>query len=305
MKNNTLRTPLLQSTALLGGVVILLAIAASSASTSNNSGVISGFIGIFNAVVFVIGLVLALAVSIAVLIAIFLAAVAMVSPDHARNMYSDIKKNLGIIAATTGKQLSNCRNNADLEDYNLMKLEIDRLQKNNSDLQNRISELKKDGSVLQNDFNSLREDNITLKATIDELTQTIETLKNSEADIKQLVADLATKVSTDTNLDVEKQLETLKEMHLTAHTELEKLSNRLVVLESQLNQSPVAGIFSYMEDKDDQALFIKKIKEALSKELTYSQIDEFLTENLPTHLDTIIKDHPALTKNYIRNLRRE
>ena len=39
--------------------------------------------------------------------------------------------------------------------------------------------------------------------------------------------------------------------------------------------------------------------------MTYAQIDEHLTKTVPPELDKIIKDHPALTKNYIRNLRRD
>ena len=50
---------------------------------------------------------------------------------------------------------------------------------------------------------------------------------------------------------------------------------------------------------------MEKVTEAISQGLTYAQIDEFLTNTLPADLDKIIKDHPALTKNYIRNLRRD
>ncbi len=49
----------------------------------------------------------------------------------------------------------------------------------------------------------------------------------------------------------------------------------------------------------------EKIQQALVQDMTYAQIDDHLTNSLPFECDKIIKDHPALTRNYIRNLRRE
>jgi hypothetical protein len=83
------------------------------------------------------------------------------------------------------------------------------------------------------------------------------------------------------------------------------MMERLKGLESTLKPVPVSGIFSYIEKEEEQSLFIQKVEAALSEERTYAQIDEYLTANLPPELDKIIKDHPALTKNYIRSLRKE
>jgi hypothetical protein len=47
------------------------------------------------------------------------------------------------------------------------------------------------------------------------------------------------------------------------------------------------------------------VEEAVSQELTYAKIDEYLTENLSPELDQIIKDHPSLTKTYIRTLKND
>ena len=58
-----------------------------------------------------------------------------------------------------------------------------------------------------------------------------------------------------------------------------------------------------IESDDDKELFIAAVEEAVSKEMTYAQIDEFLSEQLAAELYQIIKDHPSLTKDFIRTKR--
>ena len=94
MLKNEFRGPLMQSAAVLGGVLILFAIIASSGSSSAGGGIMAIIFGIGNLILFFIGMAIALPVSIIVLIAIFLAAVAMVNPEQASQMYADLKKKI-------------------------------------------------------------------------------------------------------------------------------------------------------------------------------------------------------------------
>lgn len=96
MKKTEFRTPLIQSAAVLGGVLVLFAIVASSSASSTGGGIMAIFYGIGNLILYCIGMGLAVLLSIAILIAIFLAAVAMVNPELASQMYSDLKKKLQI-----------------------------------------------------------------------------------------------------------------------------------------------------------------------------------------------------------------
>ncbi len=98
MTNNKFRRPLLQSAALLVGVIIIATLAASAGDGGNGGGILSFIAGIGKSILFVIGLGLSLGISIAVLIGIFLAAVAMVSPEQASQMYLDLKRKLPAIA---------------------------------------------------------------------------------------------------------------------------------------------------------------------------------------------------------------
>ena len=60
-------------------------------------------------------------------------------------------------------------------------------------------------------------------------------------------------------------------------------------------------IFNYLEKDEDKKKFSGLIAEAITKEMTYAEIDDFLSKSLPKEIDVIIKDHPSLTKQYIRD----
>lgn len=94
MKKTDFRTPLIQSAAVLVGVLILFAIVTSSGASSAGGGILAIIFGIGNFILFLIGMGIALLVSIAILIAIFLGAVAMVDKEQASLMYSGLKKKL-------------------------------------------------------------------------------------------------------------------------------------------------------------------------------------------------------------------
>lgn len=94
MNKNDFKTPLIQSAAVLAGVVILIGFVASSGDGSSGGGFGSILAGIGNLLLYIIGLGVSLAVSIGLLIAIFLASVAMVDSAQASQMYGDLKKKI-------------------------------------------------------------------------------------------------------------------------------------------------------------------------------------------------------------------
>ncbi len=143
MKNDKFRTPLLQSAAVLAGVVALSLIAASSGSGHEGGGFFSVLAGIGNAILFVIGLAISLAICIAILVGIFLAAVGMVSPEQAAQIYSDLKKKFALsLIAWSSNNLSGSGNWISEEEYNRMKQEITNLQNTNRSLSQKIKEIE-------------------------------------------------------------------------------------------------------------------------------------------------------------------
>jgi chromosome segregation ATPase len=310
MKNNQFRGPLLQSAALLAGTIILATIAASAGNGSSGGGILTIVAGIGKSILFIIGLAIGLGFSIAVLIGIFLAAVAMVSPEQASLMYSDLKKNFSQSVVTFRNSRSCCEKDKsdtqiNFEESNRMKQELIDLQNTNLGLTGKIEELEKDSVLFKGKVDNLQTDNSALKTRIEELSLAVNNLSNSENAIRDLVADLTVKIKSASDPDMLAQINNLERLQSQTRKEIELLIERLNVLESSTKQSSTSGIFSYIGSEEAQALFIKKVEEALKQEMTYAQIDDYLSSILPPDLDKIIKDHPALTKNYIRSLRRD
>jgi hypothetical protein len=261
MKNKEFRTPLLQSAALLVGVIILAMIAAS-AGNSGGGGILAFIAGIGNTILFIVGLAIGLAICIALLVGIFLAAVAMVEPEQAGQMYRDLKKNFSLQGGLIYKNFWLCCSANQCtpvhvgNDYKGNLEELVRLQRINSDLLININELEVKFKTLEQTSSNLQNENISLKAKIEELQQALQNQDSS-------------------------------------------------TFEPDAKQSSTSGIFAYISNEHHQKLFIDKVGDSLKHEMTYAQIDEYLAENLPPELHKIIKEHPSLTKNYIRSQRKD
>ena len=261
MKNKEFRTPLLQSAALLVGVIFLAMIAAS-AGNSGGGGILAVIAGIANTILFIVGLAIGLAICIALLVGIFLAAVAMVELEQAAQMFRDLKKNFSLQGGLIDKNFwlcctaNQCSSLNDGDNHKRNLDELVRLQKVNSDLLIKMSELDNKCRALEQTSSILQNENISLKANVEELHQA---LQNQDS----------------------------------------------IAFEPDSKQSSTSGIFSYISNEHHQTLFIDKVADSLKHEMTYAQIDEYLGENLPPDLHKIIKEHPSLTKNYIRSQRKD
>lgn len=190
-------------------------------------------------------------------------------------------------------------------EYDWMKQEITQLQEKNLLLQENLKGLSSDNVLLQGNVSDLKGKNSDLLVRLDGLNLVVENLQKSEQELKGSVEKLTAHLAKADAQDLKNQLSTLEQMHNDTQIEIENLMERLNNLESGSKQATTSGIFTYIENEADQSLFIKKVEEALSQSMTYAQIDEYLTTNLSSELDKIIKDHPALTKNYIRTLRKD
>jgi uncharacterized membrane protein len=307
MKTSQFRTPLIQSAIVLGAVIVLFTIVSSSGAGGAGGGFFAIFSGIGYLILFGIGMAISLVVSIAILIAIFLGAVAMVDSEQARNMYSDLKKNSALnVLAPRGQCCDDNPSGTGIseEEYDRMKQEIIQLRDNSDSLQDKLKELTGDKDHLQGNLDSLNGENTVLKGKIEELSLAVENLQNSEKEIKSVVDGLTEKVQAGADQDIKDTFIKLGKLQAGTRKEIEDLIERLNYLEIGLKQSPTFGIFSYIE-KNDQAVFIKTVEDAVAQDMTYSQIHEYLTKNLSAELDKIIKDHPSLAKTYIRNLRKD
>lgn len=191
------------------------------------------------------------------------------------------------------------------EEFDQMKQQTEQLQKNNSILRDNIEVITGSNELLQGNLDNLNGKNLVLNEKVEVLGKAVETLQHSENEIKNLIDKLSDKIQAGADQDLKIQVKKLEQPLADTQSEIESLMKRLNTLEYRLKQVPTSGIFSYIDAEAEQSLFIQKVEEALALELTYAQINDYLSKNLPAKLDKILKEHPALTKKFIRNLRRD
>lgn len=309
MKKSEFRTPLLQSAAVLAGVIFLATLAASAGSESSG-GFLSIIAGIGKIILFIIGLAVGLGTSIILLIGIFLAAVAMVSPEQAKGFYSDLKKNFARIVLNCSEFRSCCDLNDSmpslhLGDYHRMKEELLHLKESNLELSNVVKEMGGKTCSLQEKIDLLEIDNSSIRGKIEELEQTIIRLSDSGNSLNELVTKFITSTHSGSNSEMIDQVPTLESQQIQDRNSIENLALRLAALELGMKLPLTSGIFAYIKNEKDQKIFIEQVNQALKQEMTYTQIDEFLSNTLSTDLDQTIKEHPSLTRTYIRSLRKD
>lgn len=327
MGNSEFRKPLTQSAVILCVVVIILTLMSSS---NPGGAVLAFFSGTGNLILLLIGLSIALPLSIAILVAIFLGAVSLQSREKAAEMYSDLKKNVSLLFQPLTKRWSCCSSDSNTsisqKESPLLEQEITQMKENNVILEAKIEGFetvnvaasKNLAEVIEQNTKNLAEvteknnkglaeiteQNTALKEQLDELNHTVVKLQDTEKELNETITTLRSKFDEINDNELREQIVTLGLLHTKTNTNIDNLAGRLTTLEMNIKQAPTSGIFSYIKSKDDQKIFIKAVQEALAQEMTYSQIDEFLSNNLDTKLDKIIKDHPSLTTNYVRNLKR-
>lgn len=310
MGTSQFRKPLTQSALILCAVIILFTLISSSGSDGGSgNAILSFFSGIGNLLLLVIGLLIALPLSIAILVAIFLGAVSLHSRENAAQMYSDLKTNIPVMLRPYTDRWLCCKNDSTAsisqEEYSQMEQEIAQLKKSNVDLQAKINELNTGNVTVSGNLAEVTEQNTVLKGQYDDLSLAVVELQNGEKELSEIITSLKAKFDENDDSELREQIASLGVLHSQTNTSIDDIAERLTTLELSLKQAPTSGIFSYIKSEDDRQTFVAAVQEALSLEMTYSQIDEFLSKKLGTKLDKIIKDHPSLTKNYIRNLRRE
>ncbi len=317
MGNSDFRKPLTQSAAILCGVVILIALISSS---NPGAGILAFFSGIGSLILLLIGLSIALPFSIAILVAIFLGAVYLQSREQAAEMYTDLKKNLPSIFLPLTNRWSCCSKDSNTsisqEEQNIMEQEITQLKENNVILENRIKGLDAENLAVKKNLSEITEQNSkklteitehnsTLKEQLAELNQAMTKLQDSEKELDKTISTLRAEFDQTNDSELKEQIAALQHLSTETNTNLDDIAERLAAIEIDDKQAPTSGIFSYIDKDADKHILIKAIQEAIAQEMTYAQIDEFLSTTLDSKLNKIVKDHPSLTKNYIRNMKRD
>ncbi len=335
MKRHELQKPLLQSALLLLAILLLIGFVAGSNAQTFFGGITSIFKGAFFTVLFIVALAIALLFSIVVLIGVYLAALALYNPASARQTYFTLQDRVvsqiaewkscraeSVSEATAatqspvdpdvqpqGRPAQERRQHpaAAGEDIQTLRQSIAQLSKENKAFSEALTGLKKnldDLSAQELEATSAAADKVAQQEQafttgLTELSTQLEemraTVQKSDKQAQQQGAQLQ---------ETQKTLATLAE-------EMEKIKKAVLTIQEETDTTSSAfatgdyRIFSYFDNDKDKQKFIGLIEEAIEKEMTYADIDEFLSNSLSKEVDTIVKDHPSLTREYIRDQRKK
>ncbi len=337
MKQQEMQKPLVQTALVLLGVILLIGFVAGSDAQGIFSGIGSIVKGVFFSVLFAFALALALVISVIFLFAIFLGAVALYSQDTAKDFYNKLVQAIINLYTTWFPAKAPAPADAEEKDLDASTMaevpnpettvkpqvaeqpvsnpESDLIADLRAELSTEISSLSSSVAALGEQNKAFNSSINTLKETVeaapqDDMTGKIEQLENQQADLTQKLAQCLDKLDTissaaDEGIKLAKQqgneLNTVKSeisSYSSVVAELRQMIESVSVDSTEIHEHH--RIFNYLEKDEDKKKFAELIAEAITKELTYAEIDEFLSKSLSKEVDTTIKEHPSLTKQYIR-----
>ena len=317
MNKKDFKNPLIQSGALLLFAFLLISIVAGSGSEGIWGSVAALFSGLFSAVVFVIALCFAIVVSIAVIIGIYIAAVSIYSVDRGRDLIDQLKSALVSLsskvpiprktrsessepaapaavaqaahapsptaAAPPASPVADHRHSA--------------IQQTIDDLGRQLAELSRTTAAQADHLASLQKQLDALPDTSD-ATARLATLEETQQSIKTQVDDTAFKL--------EASLSAIGKLEQQYAEERDKLKAELAALHEKTSVPDViSGILSYIDTQEDRDTVTEKAKEAIARNMTYSQIDDFFKDNLPAGVYKELAAHPRLTKDFLRSIKKK
>ncbi len=331
MKRDDLQKPLVQSALVLLAVFLLIGFVAGSSADSISGGITSMFKGIFLTILFVVALILAVVISIALLVGIYLAAIALYSPQAAGDSYHKLLAYLKEYGSSWSESLqkrmarSKSKNSSSTPHTTVSSPTVHVSEKTKTsypteDTDRRLSE---EISKIDTSLTHLKEQNKNISAAVSELETTISEMPVEEVSTttlklsvrqEELAASLAECQSRlDEMSSTLQQNETAmgqqKKQLQEALEKIEALTSEIDALRPEIqsaekpSQQPEEEprIFAYIERQQSRKQFTDLVDEALAEDMTYAEIDDFLSQSLPPEIDTVLKEHPTLTKDFIRD----
>lgn len=344
MKSNVLRAPLVKSAVILLVFSLLFYLTATSPEGSIWCSLGAIFIGALRTVQWLIGLSIGLVISIAVLIAIFLGAAAMFNPASASRMYEGLRSTLMVWLAPVINLFKSDREEqlaAALEGLGQeLKKEISvDIQAGQNDLRKGQAKLTTAVNSLSGRLTTLEETTATLAASeqVETLDEEIKGTAATVAELKGGVATLENKIAqtADTNIgDLPARIEALEQQEVepAVVVDLAPLEEDIAALrsefkamqeqdDSQPDAAPPTGaeqpeptaaeegehrIFSYFDDPADKEKVAETVASTLKKDMSYKQVMDLVAKGLGGGAKgKIFTSHPSLSKDYIRQCRRE
>ena len=322
MNKNDFKNPLIQSGAILLVVFLLISIVAGSGSQGLLGSIGALISGIFSAVIFVVALCIAIVFSIAVIVGVYLAAVSLYSRDKGRDLFEQLKKSLAeIYAKVRGTKI---KYQASVPKPAESKPESKKVADTAPSAEPRpVQQPQAEPTARQA---APAEDKLdAVNSKLSELTRASSVSAERIAGIQQRIDALASSAGQEEKLagfegsleEVSDQFNVLSTKFETVSTEVQKLQlrideeiggikNELAALHDKTSVPEViSGILSYIDSPEDRDMITAKATEAISRGMTYSQIDDFFKASLSDKVYQELAAHPRLTKDFLRSIKKK
>ncbi len=316
MNRNDFRNPLIQSGILLLVVFIFISIVASAPADGFIAGIYALVSGLIKGLLFVIALSIALLVSIAVLIGIFLLAASFHSVDKARAMWEHLKESLDSLYRN-GKDFSTAiwakykKSPAGdhqapqsamaapaVKEGGTQKQDTLRIEEKLNTLGGQLSRLQTSFQAAEEQLATMQTRLQTELASVTEFEKRLGELEVSSADLASAVASQAEKI-----VAAQTEFSTFAD---SIKPSIDSLSSEIAVLHQKTSvPEVVSGILSYIDAQEDRETLTEKAEEAVSRGMTYAQTDEFFKKSLPAKVYKALSEHPRLTKDFIRSIKKK
>lgn len=326
MNKNDFKNPLIQSGALLLVVFLLISIVAGSGSEGLWGSIGALISGLFSAVVFVIALVVAIVFSIAVLVGIYLGAVSFYSRDKGRNLYNQLKDSLCVyyhkIRGLKEPAAQTAQTAAEPEPQSLHTA----AEPEQTVPTQTVTDSARFETSSVDQFSKLGSRIDGLSVQIDTFSKSASASTDKISALEQRVEELAVAAPAEdaAGTAVDETILQLSDQIKEIRTQIETGSTTLQSLEKQFGQEigalkeelaalnqktsvpeAISGILSYIDNPEDRDLITDKAKEAISRGMTYAQIDDFFKTSLSKEVYKELAAHPRLTKDYLRSIKKK
>ncbi len=316
MNRNDFRNPLIQSGILLLVVFLFISIVANAPADGFIASIYALVSGLVRGLLFVIALSIGLIFSIAVLIGIFLLAVSFHSVDKARTMWEHLKTSLVTFYCRFSERVRSAAKkpessgSAKSASPSALKAgssweapavqQQDRLQ-----VEEKIATLEAQTNRLEVTVQSTAERLVTIQAGLEQERASAGDTGDKFGALEAAAGELGSVVKlqeqkiASLQTDVTALAESIK-------AEVDSLSREIAELHEKASvPEVVSGILAYIDTQEERETLTEKAEEAVSRGMTYAQTDEFFKKSLPANVHKALSEHPRLTKDFIRSVKKK
>jgi transcriptional regulator with XRE-family HTH domain len=309
MNKNDFRNPLIQSGIVLLVIFILISIVANSGSEGMLGSIGALISGLFSGILFLLALVIGILFSIAILIGIYIAVVSFQSTDRGREVFNQVvdsvKNFYGKISGSVSERraeraekraASAAKAPASPAAAPATSDEMKEAWKN-------IKMLKVAIQEIQASQISVEERLIAIQGELhspesDDLNSTLENLKDTQQSLGTTLEELSGRMDAENGR--------ISDLENSYSNTCEKLEAEIAELHKKTSvPEVVSGILSYIDRPEDRDTITEKAEEAISRGMTYNQIDEFFKSSLDPKVYKVLASHPRLTKDFLRSIKKK